>query len=289
VILRSTDATATCLTGPSFTTAEVNSTQGGGSQHVLSVGSASGSPPSVSVLASNGANSGPIGPAEQEQTSVDGQPYTLLQGQIQPGIAAAMLVLSDGSRVQATIADGSLVAWWPRHADATSADLTSGTGATAQQLAFTPAPPPTHTNADRAAPHLITLKVRDGSRPNVRLEGEGAAPRSRYRVRASGASVAGLPGSSARPGSRSHSSGRGRAHPPRGWPGGARSRGREGSTGGPAQAPSRPQPIGLMTRPWVACVAFPASCGSIVGVDTLGVADTLFVERRSTGCETRLR
>ncbi len=139
VILRGADSTATCLTGPSFTTAAVNSTQGGGSQHVLSVGSASGNPPTVSVLAPNGASSAPISPAEQEQTSVDGQPYTLLQGQIQSGITSATVVLSDGSRVQATLADGSLVAWWPSHANATSAELTSGSGVTRQLLAFIPA------------------------------------------------------------------------------------------------------------------------------------------------------
>jgi hypothetical protein len=142
VILHGTGTTATCLTGPSFTTAEVNSTQSGGSQHVLSVGSAGGNPPTVSVLAPDGASSGPIGPAEQQQTSVDGQPYTLLQGQIQPGVTDATLVLTGGSRVQATIADGSIVAWWPSDATATTAELTSGSGVTTQQLAFTSAPPP---------------------------------------------------------------------------------------------------------------------------------------------------
>jgi hypothetical protein len=151
VILKGADATATCLTGPSFTTAAVNSTQDGGSSHHLSVGSANGGPPTVSVLAPNGANSGPISVAEQEQTAVDGQPYTLLQGQIQTGITGATLVLSDRSRVQATLADGAFVAWWPSHASATTAELTSGTGATTQQLTFTPASPP-HTPAPTGEP-----------------------------------------------------------------------------------------------------------------------------------------
>jgi hypothetical protein len=142
VILRSGDATATCLTGPSFTTAAVNSTQDGGSQHHLSVSSASGGPPTVSVLAPNGDNSDPINVAAQEQTTVDSQPYTLLQGQTRPGITGVTLVLSDSSRVQATVADSAFVAWWPSHTDASSAQVTDGSGLTTQQLTLTPASPP---------------------------------------------------------------------------------------------------------------------------------------------------
>jgi hypothetical protein len=139
VILQGADATATCLNGPSFTTAAVNSAQDGGSQHHLSVSSASGGPPAVSVLAPNSANSAPINVAEQEQTSVHGQPYTLLQGQTRPGVTGITLVLSDGSQVQATVADSAFVAWWPSHASAGSAELTDGSGVTTQQLAFIPA------------------------------------------------------------------------------------------------------------------------------------------------------
>ena len=138
VILQGTDASGTCLTGPSFTTADVNLTRPSGSLHILSVGDAHQKPPTVSVIAPNSANSDPISLAEQEQTSVDGQPYTLLQGQVQPGVTVAVLLLSDGTQVQATVANGSIVAWWPSNANATSAQLTSDSGVTTQQLALMP-------------------------------------------------------------------------------------------------------------------------------------------------------
>jgi hypothetical protein len=152
MILQSAGATASCLTGPSFTTTLATSTQGGGSQHSLSVGAASAGPPSISVTGLGSPNPGPISQATQEQATVNGgQPYTFLQGQVKPGVSAVTLVLSDHSRVQATVADGSLLAWWPGDASPTSAEATTGSGIATQQLTFTPISPPhppqTHTSS----------------------------------------------------------------------------------------------------------------------------------------------
>jgi hypothetical protein len=144
MILQSGGATATCLTGPSFTTTLANATQGGASQHIMSSGSASpGQPPTISVMGLGHPSSGPISQATQQQATIDGgQPYTFLQGQVQAGVTAVTLILSDNSRVQATVADGSLVAWWPGNTHPTSARATSKTGVATQQLTFTPISPP---------------------------------------------------------------------------------------------------------------------------------------------------
>ena len=144
MILQSNGATASCLTGPSFTTTLANASQGGALQHIESSGSTSGGqPPSISVMGLGRPSPGPISQATQQQATVNGgQPYTFLQGQVEAGVTAVTLVLSNNSQVKATVADGSLVAWWPGNAHPISAQATSDTGATSQQLTFTPISPP---------------------------------------------------------------------------------------------------------------------------------------------------
>src|SRR5271165_705253 len=57
---------------------------------------------------------GPIGSATQSHLAMSGQqPYTFVQGQVAAGVTGVTLVLSDRSNVQATMAGGSFVAWWP--------------------------------------------------------------------------------------------------------------------------------------------------------------------------------
>jgi len=139
VILQSASASATCFNGPSFTSIMASSAEGGGaSEHVLSMGSASGAPPSsVSVMGLGGSGTGPISTASMSHlTTNGGQPYTFLQGQIRTGVTVA-LVLSNGSNVQASVGDGSFIAWWPGGADANSAHVASGPGmVTSQSLTF---------------------------------------------------------------------------------------------------------------------------------------------------------
>jgi hypothetical protein len=139
MILQSASTTATCLTGPSLTTIEANVADGGENHQVVGAGSVTASRPMISLMGLNGSGSGPISQASQAKlTTSGGQPYTFVQGQVEPGVTGAKLVLSNGSEVQATIADASLVAWWPGNADATSARLARGSGVTVQKLTFTP-------------------------------------------------------------------------------------------------------------------------------------------------------
>jgi len=149
MILHGAGATATCLTGPSFTTITANAAQAGGSYHVSSILVGVASPAGrsdvlqMSVMGLSRPSSGPVRQASQMHlTAGGGQPFTLVQGQVQAGVTAATLVLSDGSDVQATVADGSFVAWWPGSAHATAARVTSGSATTTQQLTFTPVPLP---------------------------------------------------------------------------------------------------------------------------------------------------
>jgi hypothetical protein len=144
MILHSGAASATCFDGPSFTTVAANNAQGssGGAEHVLSGSSTgTGAQGSTSVMGLGGNGSGPIGGATQSHLVVSGgQPYTFVQGQVVTGVTDVTLARSDGSDVQATVADGSFAAWWPGGADATSAHVAGATGVTTQQLTFTTPP-----------------------------------------------------------------------------------------------------------------------------------------------------
>jgi hypothetical protein len=144
MILSTGSASATCFSGPSFTTVAANAEGSGGSQHALSVGSASGTgQSSMSRLGLAAASSGPISQASQAHlTTAGGELYTFVQGQVDDGVSAVTLVLADGSDVQATVADGSFVAWWPGATDTTSAQVTTASGASTQQLNFTTLPGP---------------------------------------------------------------------------------------------------------------------------------------------------
>jgi hypothetical protein len=142
MIMKSGSATATCLTGPSFTSISVDAGQGE-SVHVMRVGGTSAGAPaggssSVSVMGLGGSRR-----ISEEQLALNGgQTYTIVQGQVDSDVTGVTLVLSDGSEVQATLADGELVAWWPGDQRVTSARVTTPSGVTTQQLTFTPLPAP---------------------------------------------------------------------------------------------------------------------------------------------------
>ncbi len=142
MILSSGGASATCFTGPSVTTVNENDTQGiqgSASEHVSAGSATSASPSSVSVLGLGGSTTAPISRGSQSHlTTSGGQPYTFVQGQVGADVTGVKLLLSDATDVQATVADGSFVAWWPGSANATSAQIASASGVTTQQLTFTP-------------------------------------------------------------------------------------------------------------------------------------------------------
>jgi hypothetical protein len=150
---------ATCLTGPSFTTVAIGTNQpGGGPQPSLSIGGPNANAVNATVRDANGANPGPINTTAQAQTAADGQPYTLLQGRISSDATAVTLILSDGSHVQATVGAGAFIAWWPSHANAASAQVTSSTGVTTQPLAFTPkSTPPANRTGQSSNSAIKTL------------------------------------------------------------------------------------------------------------------------------------
>jgi hypothetical protein len=147
MIMKSSRATATCLTGPTFTSIAVNK-GAGGSVHVMHVGvtspgAAAPGSSSLSVTGLAGGSAGPISQASEQRLALEGgQPYTIVQGKVADDATGVTLVLSDGSEVQATLGDGELVAWWPGDEHVTSAQVTTPSGVTTQQLTFAPLPAP---------------------------------------------------------------------------------------------------------------------------------------------------
>jgi hypothetical protein len=157
VIYQAGSSFATCFTGPSFTVASINSTNGrimtasgsssgpgGGLGSGLGAGAPGGGSTSTGV-------SSPGGGIEQlvvSHLSLPGNgPYTLAEGSLDSTVSAVTLVLSDGQDVTATTVNGWFVAWWPNSQDATSAQITSATGTTTEPLnnppIQTPSSPPT--------------------------------------------------------------------------------------------------------------------------------------------------
>jgi hypothetical protein len=103
------NASAWCISGPNFTSSSMRSTGG------------ATAPPAGQILA-----------YFQEHTARAGDAYSFVEGRAGAGVTAAALVLSDGSKVQATIQDGWLVAWWPGSAQLVSAQVTTATGTSTQ-------------------------------------------------------------------------------------------------------------------------------------------------------------
>ena len=103
-------ATGTCISGPSFTSLSTRSGTVGG-------------PPAGKIVASFAAH-----------TEHAGDAYSFVEGHAGDGVTAATLILSDGSKVQTTIQNGWLVAWWPGSAEVTSAEVTTASGTTTQHF-----------------------------------------------------------------------------------------------------------------------------------------------------------
>jgi hypothetical protein len=146
-LLQNGTSYATCFTSPSFT--EVNridssagGSSGGGQTNVLNVNQgtdAGGSAPQGgvgSLVRIDTTSSGDLTQVLQNHltTASDG-PYTFIDGRVANGVTGVTLVLSDGTDVVSTVADGWFVAWWPGDtADATSAQVTKASGTTSETL-----------------------------------------------------------------------------------------------------------------------------------------------------------
>ena len=127
LILQSGNYSAACFSSPSFT---------GYTGNAFTLDS--GVPAGTVQLQSSGLQL--LGPDGQRYTGEgpDGSAYRLIEGFTGPGVTAVTLLLSDGTRVEATTANSWFAAWWPGTATATSADVTTATGITAQQLPVQP-------------------------------------------------------------------------------------------------------------------------------------------------------
>ncbi|HZE04322.1 MAG TPA: hypothetical protein VE127_03795, partial [Solirubrobacteraceae bacterium] len=73
--------------------------------------------------------------------------YGFAYGRTGTGVSAVTLVLEDGTKVQATVANGWFVAWWPGAAQLKAAELTTPAGASTQTFNL-PQPGGCNTNKD---------------------------------------------------------------------------------------------------------------------------------------------
>jgi len=114
-------ASAVCTTGPSF-----QSVQASASTRPVKI--------PADKLEANGV----------QTASKDGQPYSFLDGMVGSQVSGVTVVLSDGTRVTATVQNGWFVAWWPGSTEATKAliAIPSGTITTTISQAGPGLPPP---------------------------------------------------------------------------------------------------------------------------------------------------
>jgi hypothetical protein len=98
-------SSATCISGPSFTAVSG------------SMSSAPANAPAGQVLLST-----------SHLTNRDGQAYSFADGHTGPGVTGVTLILDDGTNVQATVANGWFVAWWPSAHEVKAADNATPAG-----------------------------------------------------------------------------------------------------------------------------------------------------------------
>jgi hypothetical protein len=102
------NSSATCIKGPSFTSVSSNTT------------SAPIDVPAGHIFLSS------------SHATNSGGAYSFADGRTGAGVNAVTLVLDDGTNVQATVANGWFVAWWPGASSVKSADITTPAGTTNQ-------------------------------------------------------------------------------------------------------------------------------------------------------------
>jgi hypothetical protein len=102
-------SSAICISGPSFTSVS---------------GSSSSAPASIPA--------GKVLLSTSHTTNRDGQAYSFGDGHTGAGVSAVTLVLDDGTKVEATVANGWFVAWWPGGHEVKTAEITTPAGAKTQ-------------------------------------------------------------------------------------------------------------------------------------------------------------
>lgn len=73
-------------------------------------------------------------------TARSGQPYTVAEGPAASDATTVTLLLEDGSKVQATVANSRFAAWWPSATRPTSVAISTPSGTQTEPLSFPPAP-----------------------------------------------------------------------------------------------------------------------------------------------------
>ncbi len=134
-----------CFTSSSFTqVTQVGSN--GDTNGVLRIsGSGTGSPvQGLSTMTVGGTTSGDLQNVVQSHLSTADGPYTLVDGRVASGVTGVTLVLDNGQDVVATVADGWLLAWWPRDVAANSSQVTNESGTKSEALVSSTKGPPTH-------------------------------------------------------------------------------------------------------------------------------------------------
>ncbi|MGD0392971.1 MAG: hypothetical protein ABSC41_10040 [Acidimicrobiales bacterium] len=143
VIYQSGGTDATCLIGPSITIVSRSNGHGGS---MSASGGATGTGPRQAggSIMVGGTGTGSIKHLSVAHLDSASQgPYTLVDGQVDPGVTAVTLVRTQGDPVRASTVNGLFVAWWPGSQDATSAEITSASRVTTQSLNTSrPIPPP---------------------------------------------------------------------------------------------------------------------------------------------------
>ena len=134
------DSLASCFTGPSFSTVEVESLTAAQSSMAVAVSgssASSGTTAKRSATSSSGGlfSGGGVDALLVSHLSQAGNgAFTLAEGRLEPGASAVTLVLSNGQDVTASAGSGWLVAWWPGTLDVTAAKVTTAGGTTTDAL-----------------------------------------------------------------------------------------------------------------------------------------------------------
>ena len=107
------------------------------------------------VALSQSQSSTPVSvPADQVQlasahrSARAGRDFGFAYGRTGTGVSAVTLVLDDGTKVQATVANGWFIAWWPGSHQLESAELTTPAGSSTQKCDLSPTPGGCNTNKD---------------------------------------------------------------------------------------------------------------------------------------------
>lgn len=109
-VYASATASATCISGPSFT----------------SISASVSSAPSPAVPANR------IAMWSEHLTRPGGQAYSFADGHVGADVTSVALVLEDGTRVDATVSNGWFVAWWPSRGFVKSALVATPAGTATQ-------------------------------------------------------------------------------------------------------------------------------------------------------------